>query len=151
MDAKRKGVRAERELANRLWNLGFAVIRGPASGSGVRKRFVPDLVAIRRGRVIILELKYRSREEPIQIKIDRILKLKEFSERAGGSAYIAVKYGRQEWRLIPIEKLLTNIDNTGTKHVVVRPEYVKDFPTLRQVVQNTVSRSIEDMLRGCEI
>ncbi len=43
--AKRKGSAHERALANKLWDMGLAVLRGGcSSGGGVRKRFVPDIV-----------------------------------------------------------------------------------------------------------
>jgi len=138
---KAKGVRAERQLANKLWQLGFAVMRGGSSGGGVRKRFVPDLVAMRNGRIIVLEVKYRSEEVPIPIERERLEKLLDFAKRAGGIAYIAVKYGSKEWKFIPVTALLNQ--NTNTKYVYVMPEQVeKHGLTLRQLIEHELSKQI---------
>ncbi len=142
-DPKAKGFRVERELANKLWSLGFAVMRGAASGAGARKRFVPDIVAMRNGKIIVLEVKYRSRmNEIIKIEFSRISKLLEFARRAGGKVYIAVKYGRESWRFIPIEEIERfDRDSTGIK---LRKELVdKVGLDLKQLVEKELSENIE--------
>jgi len=100
MSVKRRGSAKERELANFFWERGCAVLRGCSSGGGVRKRYVPDVVAICRGRVLVFEVKYRSRYAPIKIETDKLEKLIAFAERAGGRAYILVKYGREPWKVL---------------------------------------------------
>jgi Holliday junction resolvase len=100
MSVKRKGSAKERELANFFWERGCAVLRGCSSGGGVRKRYVPDVVAICRGRVLVFEVKYRSRYAPIKIETDKLEKLIAFAERAGGRPYILVKYGREPWKVL---------------------------------------------------
>ena len=141
---KSKGFRAERILANKLWELGFAVVRGGASGGGVRRRFTPDIVAMRSGRIIVLEVKYRSREEPIPIERSRVEKLLDFAKRAGGEVYIAVKYGRREWRFIPLSDLLEQSgSDCENKYIYVRPEHVeKHGLTLRQLAERVLSRPL---------
>jgi len=89
---KAKGTRAENELANILWEEGFAVVRGPSSGGGSKKRFQPDLVAVREGAVIAIEVKARSDEGPIYIEAEQVLGLAEFARRAGGKAFIAYRF-----------------------------------------------------------
>ncbi|MEM1610069.1 MAG: Holliday junction resolvase Hjc [Sulfolobales archaeon] len=102
----RAGVQQERDLALRLWEMGFAVIRGPASGAKAKRILYPDLVAIRSGSIYIFEVKTRVREEPIYIEKNQVEKLLEFARRSGGKAFIAVKIvGSSGWKLVPIEML----------------------------------------------
>jgi Holliday junction resolvase len=102
---KAKGTRAENELANILWEEGFAVVRGPSSGGGSKKRFQPDLVAIRDGAVVAIEVKARSDEGPVYIEAEQVLGLAEFARRAGGKAFIAYRAKGGEWRFHPVEGL----------------------------------------------
>ncbi len=100
-----RGYRAERELVIKLWRLGFAVLRAPASGARIRRADYPDIVAIRKGKVAVFEVKSRSSVENIYIKEEQVRKLLNFTERAGGKAYIAVKIPYLGWRMIPVSKL----------------------------------------------
>jgi len=102
----RAGVQHERDLAIRLWEMGFAVIRGPASGAKAKRIQYPDLVAIRSGRVYAFEVKTRVKEEPIYVESSQVEKLAEFSRRAGGRPFIAVKIvGSTGWKLVPLDFL----------------------------------------------
>ncbi|MCX8184344.1 MAG: Holliday junction resolvase Hjc [Sulfolobales archaeon] len=103
--SRSRGYRAERELVTQLWKKGFAVVRAPASGSKIKRAAYPDVVAIKKGRVAVFEVKSRSKEESIYIDREQIVKLVEFAERAGGRAYVAVKLPRQKWVFVPVEKL----------------------------------------------
>jgi len=101
-----KGIRAERELAQILWDRGFACIRGPASGARLRKRFCPDLVALKNGTIFIFEIKYRKGDRTIYLEKDKISKLKDFAKRAGGYALIAIRTkADKKWRFIRVEDL----------------------------------------------
>lgn len=96
----------ERDLARRLWKLGFAVIRGPASGAKAKRVLYPDLVAIKNKNIYIFEIKTREREEHIYIERYQVDKLREFARRSGGKPFIAIKVVREgEWRFVPIESL----------------------------------------------
>ena len=101
---QRKGFDKERDLVLRLWSHGFAAMRAPASGARTKRVFYPDVLAAYQGRIYVFEVKYRSEPGPIYIDSSKIEKLKEFARRAGGEALIAVKYGRGEWRLIPVDE-----------------------------------------------
>ncbi|NPA04487.1 MAG: Holliday junction resolvase [Crenarchaeota archaeon] len=104
---KRRGIEAEHDLAKKLWRHGFAVIRGPASGAKAKHVIYPDIVAIRKGRVLVFEVKRRTTQTTIYISREQVVKLREFAERAGGKAYIAVKTGNPgSWTFIRIEDLL---------------------------------------------
>jgi Holliday junction resolvase len=135
---KRKGSTYERALANKLWSMGLAVLRGCSSGGGVRKRFVPDIVAIGPGFVLVLEVKYRSERKPVRIEEEKVSKLLEFAKRAGGDAYVAIKFKGDDWRFIPI---------TEKASIVVKPDDLNGAYTLEQLISKYVSRSLLDFLR----
>lgn len=97
------GASAERELVIKLWKLGFAVMRGPASGSKIRKGVYPDIVAIKNRHVFVFEVKKRSRLGHIYINKSQLEKIKEFARRAGGEALIVVKISDlKKWKAIPL-------------------------------------------------
>lgn len=106
MPKSRKGVEAERELAQILWDRGWAVIRGPASGAGVRKRFQPDIVAARNGLILVFEVKTVDQGKPVYLSRRKVENLVEWSRRAGGKPLIAVKILRKGWRIYSIEELV---------------------------------------------
>ncbi|MCG2862802.1 MAG: Holliday junction resolvase [Vulcanisaeta sp.] len=135
---KRKGSTYERALANKLWSMGLAVLRGCSSGGGVRKRFVPDIVAIGPGFVLVFEVKYRSERKPVRIEEEKVSKLLEFAKRAGGDAYVAIKFKGDDWRFIPI---------TEKASIVVKPDDLDGAYTLEQLISKYVSRSLLDFLR----
>jgi len=103
----RAGVQQERDLALRLWEMGFAVVRAPASGAKAKRLLYPDLVAIRSGKIYVFEVKTRIKEEPIYIEKEQVEKLVEFIKRSGGKGYIAVKIigSTGGWKLVPLEML----------------------------------------------
>jgi Holliday junction resolvase - archaeal type len=135
---KRKGSAHERNLANRLWDMGLAVLRGCSSGGGVRKRFVPDIVAMGPGFVLVLEVKYRSERNSIRIEEEKVSKLLEFAERARGHAYIAVKFKGDDWRFIPV---------TSKSSIVIKPDDLNNAYTLEQLISKYVNRSLLDFLK----
>ncbi len=151
MSARGKGFRAERVLANKLWELGFAVIRGGASGSGVRRRFTPDIIAMRNGKILVLEVKYRSKEEPIPIERLRIEKLLDFARRAGGEVYIAVKYGKKKWKFIHVSYLLKLNGEciSSSRYVYIKPDLAERHGlTLKQLVESILSSSLASSSSG---
>ncbi|GBF08812.1 Holliday junction resolvase [Aeropyrum pernix] len=97
MDMPRRGVGYERELAKILWDRGWAVIRGPASGGGSRSRVQPDLVAVRGGVVLVFEIK-KARGETVYLDPGQVLGLLEWARRAGGDAWIALRLVGKGWR-----------------------------------------------------
>lgn len=104
---KRRAFAHERDLVRILWRKGFACIRAPASGSKVKRTVYPDVVAIWHGKVFVFEVKTTEKYRTIYVPRQQIEKLKVFSERAGGKAFIAVKViGQGEpWKFIPVEHL----------------------------------------------
>ncbi|MBP1448513.1 MAG: Holliday junction resolvase [Thermoproteus sp.] len=113
MSPKTKGAAKERALANYLWERGCAVLRGCSSGGGVRRRFVPDIVALCGGRVLVLELKYRASRVPMRIDGEKLRGLLEFARRSGGRAYVLVKYGRGPWKVVPVDEGAEGVSING--------------------------------------
>lgn len=102
MSAKRKGSAKERELANVLWQHGCAVLRGCSSGAGVRRRYVPDIVAICNGHTLVFEVKYRAKASALRLEDEKVRRLSEFAKRARGRAFLLVKFGREPWRVLEL-------------------------------------------------
>ena len=106
VEIRRKGFAHERELAKRLYEEGFAVIRAPASGSKLKRIFYPDIVAIYKNRVLIFEVKAYTEVDYIYLKEDKVKRLLDFAKRSGGEVYIAVKIiGSGDWKVISIYEL----------------------------------------------
>ncbi|BDR92132.1 Holliday junction resolvase Hjc [Vulcanisaeta souniana] len=135
---KRKGSAHERALANKLWDMGLAVLRGCSSGGGVRKRFVPDIVAMGPGFVLIFEAKYRSERNPIRIEEEKIARLLEFAQRAKGDAYVAIKFRGDDWRFLPV---------TSKEGLLVKPEDLGNAYTLEQLINKYMSKSLMEYLK----
>ncbi|BBD74003.1 endonuclease [Sulfodiicoccus acidiphilus] len=89
-ERKRRGSTVERYIVNRLTAKGFACLRAPASGSK-RKQPVPDIVALKDGVIIIIEVKSRASEENIYVNRDQAEGITKFSERSGGELFLAIK------------------------------------------------------------
>lgn len=84
----------------------MAVMRAPASGSKAKRILYPDIVAIYRGKIIVVEVKTVKSPRNLYIEPHQVEKLLEFASRAGGDAYIAVKIvGTGEWIFVPASKL----------------------------------------------
>ena len=140
---KAKGARAENELANILWEEGFAVIRGPSSGGGSRKRFQPDLVAIKDGNVVAIEVKARSDEGPVYLEAEQVVGLAEFARRAGGRAFIAFRARGGEWRFHPVESL----QPTGASFKLESPSAGLRLRDFLELVERR-HRDLRDFLKG---
>jgi len=100
-----KGAAAERELVRELDNLGFAVLRAPASGARTTLDR-PDLVAGRRGLHLALEVKTTSNRS-LYVKKQSIEQLMRFAGKFGATPYLAVKFKRRRcgWLLVDPTKL----------------------------------------------
>lgn len=114
MDEKKRknrirGFQKERDLVRKLWDLGFATIRAPASGAKAKKTYQPDIIAIRNGHIFVIEVKTRRSSSAIYIDAFQVNKVLEWVKRAGENSIglIAVYFDRKQgWRLIPIDKAI---------------------------------------------
>ncbi len=99
--SRRRGLDKERDLARKLWGMGFASMRAPASGARAKHIVQPDVIAAIDGAIFAFEVKVRS-ELPLYIEREQVEKLSEWARRAGARAFVAVYYSRA-WRLVPLE------------------------------------------------
>ncbi|BEP17559.1 Holliday junction resolvase Hjc [Pyrofollis japonicus] len=145
MNRRKRGFRAERELVQKLWSRGFAVIRGPASGSGARKIFYPDVVAIYKGNVYVFEVKYRSNKDHIiYLDKEKVRKLKDFAARANAQTLLAVRFKGGKWYIIPLDS--QSLEDVGTRYKVniqkLKAIELEEF--IRNVVNNRLDKYINN-------
>jgi len=104
-----RGIQDERNLAQRFWKRGFAVIRAPASGAST-KMPRPDLITgnRERGLQFAIELKTTSKKV-LYINKKSINQLVEFSQRFGCQPFVALKFKgwRNSWIFISPYQLMT--------------------------------------------
>lgn len=91
----RKGDRRERELVNRLDDLGFAVMRAPASGSAT-PRDLPDVLAGNAERFYAIEAK-SSNGNPVYLTAEEVKALCYFARNFGAQPRIGVRFDGEDW------------------------------------------------------
>jgi len=102
-----KGAQAERELSKKLKILGFSVIRAAGSGGSIS---TPDLVAIKRGRVLAFECK--AWKTTPKLKKQEYENFKEWCEGAGAMGFLAWK--NKGWKFLCVKDMQrTNIKKDG--------------------------------------
>jgi len=79
-----------------LWRMlsekGYFCMRVRGSGRGYSATIYPDLLAIKKGRVLMFEVKYRTDKQSVTISERRFKGYKMIAERAGAEFYIAAYY-----------------------------------------------------------
>lgn len=126
-----RGFSHERDLVRKMWEHGLAVIRAPASGSKSRRTPCPDIIAIYRGKVIVIEAKSVKKIKNIYIDPHQVEKLLEFARRASGEPYIAIKVvGTGDWTFIPVSK----IERTKTGKYKISKELLKEGIKLEALI-----------------
>ena len=142
-----KGFKRELELLHKLWDMGFACIRGPASGSRTKRIFYPDIVAIKNGVILILEVK-TTRYKNVYIRKDKLARLVSFLRKASGNkkvayVFIAVKrVGKTDWKFVPTSELI----DIGSRYKI-DIERVRSLG-LRDLVELTVGhKKLTDYLK----
>lgn len=93
--ANRKGERRERQLVNLLDEVGFAVMRAPASGSAT-DRELPDVLAGNGNRFYAIEAKSSS-GNPIYLDAAEVEALEYFADSFGAEARIGIRFDEQDW------------------------------------------------------
>lgn len=103
----RKGYKAELELVHLLSKRGFLAIRSPRSGRiGLP---APDVIAIRRGKILAFECKFIGRA--FKVPSSELEQLKQWERIGGAECYIAWKYPRRGWRFISLKHVLKRKGN----------------------------------------
>ncbi len=98
----KRGYRFERELLHRLWEMGFAAVRTPASGA--MSYPCPDIVAGNGKTYLAIEVKMRS-NFPLYISEDEVARLEDFSKRFGAKPLIAFKVKKLGWKFFTLDML----------------------------------------------
>ncbi|MFH1630647.1 MAG: Holliday junction resolvase Hjc [Candidatus Aenigmatarchaeota archaeon] len=119
----RKGYMAERSLVHELYNMGYAVIRAPHSGS--INIASPDIVAIKNGKVIVIECK--AHKKGFKVDETQLKELQEWENRAGARAYIAWKISRKGWHFLKLADVIANNGNVGFKFLEGRVINIDDI------------------------
>ena len=113
-ESNAKGDRRERELVNRLDDLGFAVMRAPASGSAT-SRELPDVLAGDGTSFYAIEVK-ASAGDPIYLSGEEVEALVYFARNFGAKPRIGVRFDREDWYVFhPDELHLTDGGNYRVK------------------------------------
>ncbi|MCS7111227.1 MAG: Holliday junction resolvase Hjc [Ignisphaera sp.] len=143
--ARARGFRAERELVAKLWRMGFAVMRGPASGAKVRRGVYPDVIAIKDGKIFVLEVKVRSRPSSIYLEREQMSKLLEFARRASGEAILAIRItSLRTWKAVPVSEANLALDTLS--RVKISKSTIDGSEDLFTYLSRKISRSIEEYM-----
>ena len=105
-----KGAKFERDLVRAFWDNGFAALR--AAGSGSAPFPIPDVIAGKDNRILIIECKTTGKES-FRLDKEDIEKLKTFRERVDCEAYIAVKFNKTKARFFPLDLLTSKKISKG--------------------------------------
>lgn len=108
-----KGYRAEYELVYKLSRMGYMVVRTPRSGSiGLAS---PDIIAIKKGKIIVIEVK--SRKSAFSVHEGQLKELEEWVQKGGAIAYVGCKIARKGWYFIKLDDVKNNRGNIGKKFI----------------------------------
>ena len=130
----------ERYLTSKLRDRGFAVIRAPASGSK-RKDHVPDIIALKSGIILLIEVKSRKNGNKIYIEREQAEGIKEFTKKAGGELFIAVKI-RRALRFLKFEEL----EKTRVGNYIADIKKGIEFDELVRYVEGKISRTLDSFI-----
>jgi Holliday junction resolvase len=100
----RKGYAKELQLTHTLAKRGYMAVRMPRSGR------MPDIIALKNGKILAIECK--AREAAFKIEAEQLAELKQW-QAAGAEAYIAWKLARKEWVFLRLEDVEQRNGNVG--------------------------------------
>jgi Holliday junction resolvase len=103
-NSKSKGTKFERELSKMLIEKGYLVVR--AAGSGILQT-APDLLAFKSYEHIAFECKAWDSER-LSLRKEQYNLLKEWSDNAGLTVYVAWRVPREGWFFIKLYELNEN-------------------------------------------
>ena len=140
---KARGSALERYIVSKLRDKGFAVIRAPASGSK-RKDHIPDIVALKSGVILLIEVKSRKSGNRIYIDKEQAEGIKEFARKSGGELFLAAKINRT-LRFVKFEELRrTEGGNYAVDFETV--EKGMDIDDLVRYVESKISKTLDTFL-----
>jgi Holliday junction resolvase len=97
-----KGARNERELLHFLNYKGFSCVRAASSGGHLTP---VDIVAMKNGRVLCLEIKAWAKKPKLERK--KLERFKNWCENAGAMGFLAWR-ARNEWLFLPLKDAENN-------------------------------------------
>ncbi len=110
-----KGYSGEREMVHKLASLGFMVIRAPRSGRiGLPS---PDIVAIKNGKMLVIECK--SRKDAFTVEQEQLAELKAWQDH-GALALVAWKQSYKGWSFLHLADVSSNNGNIGKKFTAAK-------------------------------
>ncbi len=136
---KAKGSNVERQVLSLLRDRGFAVVRAPASGSK-RKDSVPDIIALKMGQILLIEMKSR-RQGKVYITKEQAEGIAEFARKSGGDLFIGVKLPRL-LKFVPFSRL----KKTDGGNYVIDEEILQqglDIDGLTRYVEAKISKTLD--------
>lgn len=140
---KVRGSAVERYIVSKLRDKGFAVLRAPASGSK-RKDHVPDIIALKFGIIILIEVKSRKNGKKIYIEREQAEGISDFAKKSGGELFLAAKIDRT-LRFVKFEE----IRKTAGGNYAIDLETVEkgmDIDDLVRYVESKISRTLDSFL-----
>jgi len=140
---KVRGSVVERYIVSKLRDKGFAVLRAPASGSK-RKDHVPDIIALKSGIIILIEVKSRKNGKKIYIEREQAEGISDFAKKSGGELFLAAKIDRT-LRFVKFEE----IRKTEGGNYAIDLETVEkgmDIEDLVRYVESKISRTLDSFL-----
>ena len=140
---KVRGSVVERYIVSKLRDKGFAVLRAPASGSK-RKDHVPDIIALKSGVIILIEVKSRKNGKKIYIEREQAEGISDFAKKSGGELFLAAKIDRT-LRFVKFEELR----KTEGGNYAIDLETVEkgmDIDDLVRYVESKISRTLDSFL-----
>ena len=96
-----KGARAERELLNYLFSIGYSVVR--SAGSGVNS-ISPDIVAIKDGKGLAFESKAWDRTS-LSIDHEKFESLRSWRDNTRMDTYMAWRMNGSGWYFITLDEM----------------------------------------------
>ena len=118
MTGYNKGARAERELLNYLFSIGYSVIR--AAGSGVSSLSPPDIIAVKKGKGMAFECKAWANGS-LSIDPEKYESLKSWRDNSGMDTYMAWRMNGGDWYFISMDEMKKTEKNyTVTKKNAIR-------------------------------
>jgi len=122
-----KGANAERELMRLFFEAGFSVVR--IAGSGTSPLPAPDIVALKKGRIIAVECKARKAKN-LAIVPEQMSELQEWAKKAGAEAFVGWKVPRKGWLFLKPKQFHA----TGKFFLISLKDAEKKGKSLQQVI-----------------
>lgn len=140
---KVRGSAVERYIVSRLRDKGFAVLRAPASGSK-RKDHIPDIIALKSGVIILIEVKSRRNGKKIYIEKEQAEGINDFAKKSGGELFLAAKINR----VLRFIKFYEIRRTEGGNYAVDLETIEKgmDIDELVRYVESKISRTLDSFL-----